>query len=275
MDRRGRVRRAGGGHRGAGGRDRRRRRCGCLARTLVDAGLSVVELTVRTPAARDAEARVGVAPGMSAGCLAAAAERNLPFDPGAVTSSDLILALDAGLRHVKFLPGGIRSTLVALAGPFGAIGPRFMPTGAERSCTGCSQPDRSSLCTSADCPLGSLLAGWAYGRPSRVLGHEDADRWHVGVNARLPSERGAGSGSARRARAVRHALTGALALTGGHVGYAGRPAFRRGGDLPPRQQSSGHRRQARAVCTVVVTGVGLVNRSSTGQCASTAACSSA
>ena len=133
-----------------------------LARTLVGAGLPVVELTLRTPAALDAVARIaaevpecllgagtlltaemvfaaaeagaqfGVSPGVSSTCLAAAAERGLPFIPGALTPTEVLTALDAGIRHVKFFPAtafGGPSTVAALAGPLAATGVRFMPTG--------------------------------------------------------------------------------------------------------------------------------------------------
>ena len=86
-----------------------------LAATLADAGLPVIELTMRTPAS-----------------LAAAGELGLPFVPGVVSPSDILAALSAGLRHVKFFPAGAhggRATLTALSGPFAAAGVRFMPTG--------------------------------------------------------------------------------------------------------------------------------------------------
>lgn len=139
-----------------------------LARTLVEAGLPVVEITLRTPAAlesvtrivaevpeclvgagtlltaamvaaaADAGASFGVSPGVSAGCLAVAADRGLPFIPGAVTPSEIIAILDAGIRHVKFFPAGASGGLVmlkALAGPFAATGVRFMPTGGATAAT--------------------------------------------------------------------------------------------------------------------------------------------
>jgi 2-dehydro-3-deoxyphosphogluconate aldolase/(4S)-4-hydroxy-2-oxoglutarate aldolase len=133
-----------------------------LARTLVGAGLPVVEITLRTPAALESIARIaaevpecllgagtlltaamvtdavaagahfGVSAGVSTACLAAAAERDFPFIPGAATPSEIMTALDAGIRRVKFFPseayGGV-ATLKALAGPFAATGVRFMPTG--------------------------------------------------------------------------------------------------------------------------------------------------
>lgn len=133
-----------------------------LARALADGGLPVLEVTFRTPAARDAVAAIaaelpdvlvgagtlltadmvrqaadagaafGVSPGVSRGCLDAAAELGLPFVPGAVTPSELMTCLDAGVRRVKFFPAGAYgglTTLTALAGPFAATGVRFVPTG--------------------------------------------------------------------------------------------------------------------------------------------------
>jgi 2-dehydro-3-deoxyphosphogluconate aldolase / (4S)-4-hydroxy-2-oxoglutarate aldolase len=133
-----------------------------LARTLTDAGLPVLEVTFRTPAARDAVAaiaaefpgfllgagtlltpgavaaavaagaRFGVSPGVSPRCIAAAEEYEFPFIPGAVTPSEVITCLDSGADHIKFFPAGAyggATTLSALVGPFAATGVRFMPTG--------------------------------------------------------------------------------------------------------------------------------------------------
>jgi 2-dehydro-3-deoxyphosphogluconate aldolase / (4S)-4-hydroxy-2-oxoglutarate aldolase len=133
-----------------------------LARTLTEAGLPVVEVTFRTPAAGDAiaaiaaefpgfllgagtlltpdavavavaaGARFGVSPGVSPRCIATATEREFPFIPGAVTPSEVIICLDCGADHIKFFPAGAYggvATLSALAGPFALTGVRFMPTG--------------------------------------------------------------------------------------------------------------------------------------------------
>jgi 2-dehydro-3-deoxyphosphogluconate aldolase/(4S)-4-hydroxy-2-oxoglutarate aldolase len=133
-----------------------------LARTLTEAGLPVLEVTFRTPAAADAiaaiaaefpdfllgagtlltpdavaaavaaGARFGVSPGVSPRCVAAAAEREFPFIPGAVTPSEVMTCLDCGADHLKFFPAGAYGgapALLALAGPFAATGVRFMPTG--------------------------------------------------------------------------------------------------------------------------------------------------
>jgi 2-dehydro-3-deoxyphosphogluconate aldolase / (4S)-4-hydroxy-2-oxoglutarate aldolase len=133
-----------------------------LARVLTEAGLPVLEVTFRTPAAADAiaaiaaefpdfllgagtlltpdavaaavaaGARFGVSPGLSRHCIAAAGEREFPFIPGAVTPSKVITCLDSGAYHIKFFPAGAYggvATLSALAAPFAMTGVRFMPTG--------------------------------------------------------------------------------------------------------------------------------------------------
>jgi 2-dehydro-3-deoxyphosphogluconate aldolase/(4S)-4-hydroxy-2-oxoglutarate aldolase len=133
-----------------------------LADTLARAGLPVLEVTFRTAAAREAVefiaaqlpavlvgagtlltpamvrtavnagASFGVSPGVDRAVLAAAAAQGLPFIPGVLTPSDVMLCLQSGLRHLKFFPasafGGI-GALSALAGPFASAGVRFMPTG--------------------------------------------------------------------------------------------------------------------------------------------------
>lgn len=137
-----------------------------LARTLAEAGLPVLEVTFRTPAAREAVAaiaaelpevllgagtlldaamvedaaaagaRFGVSPGFDAQAVAAAAAAGLPFVPGAVTPSEVIACWRAGARHVKVFPAGAyggAATVAALAGPFGWTGVRFMPTGGVRA----------------------------------------------------------------------------------------------------------------------------------------------
>lgn len=133
-----------------------------LARTLLDAGLPLMEITLRTPAALEAieqvstacpellvgagtlldvaavrsataaGARFGVAPGLHPASVTAAGEIGLPFIPGVLTPSDVLHAMEFGLRHLKFFPAGAFGgprTLAALAGPFAAAGVRFLPTG--------------------------------------------------------------------------------------------------------------------------------------------------
>lgn len=130
-----------------------------MAEALVAGGLTVLEVTLRTPAALDAIAAmktvkgaiVGagtvlnlidlnksidagaefiVSPGITAGLCKAAIDNGIPFLPGTANASDIMLGMDMGLERFKFFPaatsGGIPA-LKALAGPFGQA--RFCPTG--------------------------------------------------------------------------------------------------------------------------------------------------
>lgn len=130
-----------------------------LARALVAGGLSVLEVTLRTPAALDAiramkgveGAIVGagtvtnqqdlaaaieagsefiVSPGLTESLGNAAIRERIPFLPGIANASDIMRGLDLGLTHFKFFPamaaGGLPA-LKALAAPFGQC--RFCPTG--------------------------------------------------------------------------------------------------------------------------------------------------
>ncbi len=131
-----------------------------LAQALVDGGVRVLEVTLRTPAAldcvrairnhvpqalvgvgtllsvgqidaaRDAGAVFGVSPGVTRALLAHATELGFPMLPGAMTPSDVMAALDAGYTTMKFFPaaqaGGVEM-LKAFAGPFPGVS--FCPTG--------------------------------------------------------------------------------------------------------------------------------------------------
>lgn len=131
-----------------------------LARALAAGGLRALEITFRTPAARDSArviieqvpevivgigtvlspddlveaaelgARFALSPGGSPELLAAAAAGDLPFVPGVATASELMAALAQGFDTVKFFPampaGGI-AAIRGLAGPFPQA--RFCPTG--------------------------------------------------------------------------------------------------------------------------------------------------
>jgi 2-dehydro-3-deoxyphosphogluconate aldolase/(4S)-4-hydroxy-2-oxoglutarate aldolase len=137
-----------------------------LARTLLDAGLPVMEVTLRTPAAlgairaisadvpgfvvgagtllapaqfdqvAQAGAHFAVSPGFTPELSSAALNVGLPFVPGAVTATEILSAADSGHTHLKFFPAeqsGGAATIGALAAPFAALGIRFMPTGGIRS----------------------------------------------------------------------------------------------------------------------------------------------
>ncbi|WP_114953838.1 bifunctional 4-hydroxy-2-oxoglutarate aldolase/2-dehydro-3-deoxy-phosphogluconate aldolase [Sphingosinicella terrae] len=134
-----------------------------IAEALVEGGLPVLEVTLRTPAALDvigemakvegavvgagtvldpdqlhraidAGARFAVSPGLTERLALAAREAALPFLPGIANAGDIMRGLDLGLERFKFFPaeasGGI-AALKALSGPFGGL--RFCPTGGIRA----------------------------------------------------------------------------------------------------------------------------------------------
>jgi 2-dehydro-3-deoxyphosphogluconate aldolase/(4S)-4-hydroxy-2-oxoglutarate aldolase len=131
-----------------------------LAHALVEGGLRLLEVTLRTDAAIEAarkiiaevpEAIVGIgtvltpedlrcaidlgaqfalSPGGTPSLLEAAASGPIPFIPGVATSSELMQGMGYGFDTFKFFPavpsGGI-GALKALSGPFPRI--KFCPTG--------------------------------------------------------------------------------------------------------------------------------------------------
>ena len=133
-----------------------------LAETFVEAGLPVLEVTLRTPQAldairamadvsgaivgagtvlnadqlkqaRDAGAQFIVAPGLTEPLTRAALDSGLAYLPGVATAGDIMRGLDLGITRFKFFPaessGGLPA-LKALSGPFGDV--RFCPTGGIR-----------------------------------------------------------------------------------------------------------------------------------------------
>ncbi len=131
-----------------------------LAQALVDGGVRVLEITLRTPvalrcieaiaravpqalvgagtirsaddarAARDAGSVFGVSPGYTAAVGAACREAGLPLLPGVSTASEVMTAQADGLSFLKFFPAGPAGgvpMLKALHGPFADV--RFCPTG--------------------------------------------------------------------------------------------------------------------------------------------------
>lgn len=131
-----------------------------LARTLVDAGLPVLEVTLRSAVALEAIERIvdavpnavvgagtvldatalgaaaragaafAIAPGATDALYAAAAQCEVPFVPAIATASELMRGLEHGHMRFKFFPaeaaGGV-AALKAFAGPFPHV--RFCPTG--------------------------------------------------------------------------------------------------------------------------------------------------
>lgn len=138
-----------------------------MARALVQGGLRVLEITLRTPAAWDAiaavcrevpEAVVGagtvtrpdeldrargagaafaVSPGATPALLDAARRAGLPYLPGVMTPSEVMAAREEGFTDLKLFPAAQadgQGLLKALAGPFPEV--RFCPTGGitRQSC---------------------------------------------------------------------------------------------------------------------------------------------
>jgi 2-dehydro-3-deoxyphosphogluconate aldolase / (4S)-4-hydroxy-2-oxoglutarate aldolase len=131
-----------------------------LARALVDAGLPVLELTLRTDialaaihairhevrgavigagtvldanalaAVAEAGAEFAISPGATDALYAAAERASLPWIPAIATASEIMRGLEHGHRRFKFFPaeasGGV-GALKSFAGPFPQV--RFCPTG--------------------------------------------------------------------------------------------------------------------------------------------------
>ena len=155
-----------------------------LARALLEGGVRVLEITLRTPAALDAiraiaseagdalvgvgtitrpedfalaaaaGARFGVSPGLTPALIEAARASPLPLLPGVMTPAEVIAARAAGFTELKLFPaqqaGGV-AMLEALGSPFPDV--TFCPTGGV---TQESAPDYLALANVA-CVGGSWL----------------------------------------------------------------------------------------------------------------------
>jgi len=133
-----------------------------LAKSLLSAGLGVIEITFRTAAAEEsirriakecpdmlvgagtlldseqvkkaagAGAKFGLAPGLDEKVVQAAQKEKLAYVPGVATPSDVQKGLSLGCKIQKFFPAeqaGGAPYLKALEGPYGHTGVRFIPTG--------------------------------------------------------------------------------------------------------------------------------------------------
>jgi 2-dehydro-3-deoxyphosphogluconate aldolase/(4S)-4-hydroxy-2-oxoglutarate aldolase len=131
-----------------------------LARTLVAAGLPVLEVTLRSPIAVEAIRRIlgevegaivgagtvldqsalaavtaagaafAISPGATPALYDAADDSPLPFLPGVATASELMAGIERGYSRFKLFPAsslGGPGVLKAWQGPFPAV--RFCPTG--------------------------------------------------------------------------------------------------------------------------------------------------
>jgi len=130
------------------------------AKALLKGGITAMEITFRTAAARDSIARVAaevpeiivgagtvinpeqlhaavdagarfiVSPGSDTEVIEEAGRLDVPIVPGVVTPSEIMAGLKLGIKVFKFFPaeayGGLK-TIKALGGPFPQI--RFIPTG--------------------------------------------------------------------------------------------------------------------------------------------------
>ncbi len=147
-----------------------------LAEALVGGGLVVLEVTLRSAAAlevigrmrktfpdalvgvgtvtqpeqfaraRDAGAQFAVSPALSDRLAAASADVALPFIPGAVTPSEMLIAREHGFRELKFFPADLYGGIAALKHvlplypdlrfcPTGGIGDaNFLDYLAQRNC---------------------------------------------------------------------------------------------------------------------------------------------
>jgi 2-dehydro-3-deoxyphosphogluconate aldolase / (4S)-4-hydroxy-2-oxoglutarate aldolase len=131
-----------------------------LARALVDGGLPLIEVTLRTPTALEAVRRITdevpdavvgvgtvrtplhvkesaaagarflVSPGATPSLLDAMDDSGLPYLPGVATIAEMLAVAERGVREMKFFPAeaaGGRPFLSAVAGPLPDL--RFCPTG--------------------------------------------------------------------------------------------------------------------------------------------------
>ena len=133
-----------------------------LAYALLEGGVNIMELTLRTPAAMDALAEIksnipemmvgigtvltpdqvkqigklgaafGVAPGLNPEVVRTAQKEGLPFIPGIVTPSEIECAIGLGCNVLKYFPaeavGGL-SYLKSMANPYTYLGLKYVPLG--------------------------------------------------------------------------------------------------------------------------------------------------
>ncbi len=164
-----------------------------LAHTLVDAGLCLLEITLRTPAALDAIARIAaevpdavvgagtvlsaqdldraaragarfaISPGCTESLYRASADAPLPLIPGVSTASEIMLGMEHGHDHFKFFPAeaaGGPAMLRAWAGPLPQAS--FVPTGgitAEKAADYLALPNVIAVGGSWMVPESAVAAG--------------------------------------------------------------------------------------------------------------------
>ena len=170
-----------------------------LAEILLEAGISAIEITLRTPQAlaameaiarqvpamqltagtalnrhhlqqvKDAGAELVVSPGISSELLEGARDLRLALLPGIATASELMLGLAAGLSHFKLFPASAINGIAlakAFAGPFPEA--RFCCTG------GIAEADLPLYLAEANIP--SVGVSWLTARPAIAAGRWDEIR---------------------------------------------------------------------------------------------------
>ena len=137
-----------------------------IAKSLMEGGINVIELTLRTENSikavemiaksvqdmvigvgtilttdqllqvKDNGAHFGVSPGLNKRVLQYAEEIDFSFAPGIATPSDLDCAIDMGYRFVKFFPaegmGGV-NYLKSISAPFSHLDVKYFPLGGINS----------------------------------------------------------------------------------------------------------------------------------------------
>ena len=165
-----------------------------VARALVRGGIRVIEVTLRTPVALEAMARIArsvpeitvgagtvlsvadlkasaeagaafaISPGATATLLSAGASGPIPYLPAIATASELMAGLAAGYPCFKFFPAGAAGgipMLNALGGPFPDV--RFCPTGGISQATVKSYLDLPNV----------LCAGGSWLTPAEAMKNRD------------------------------------------------------------------------------------------------------
>lgn len=154
-----------------------------LAQTLLDNGVSAMELTLRTPAALDALRKIrkevprmiagagtvlspgqvdevfeagaafAVAPGLNRRVIERARQIGLSFAPGIMTPSEIEAGIELGCRVMKFFPaettGGLKH-LKAMAAPFQHLNLSFIPLGGLTA---------ANMQSYLECPLVGAIGG--------------------------------------------------------------------------------------------------------------------
>lgn len=191
------------------------------AKALLASGIDVMEITFRTAAAAQAIASVAaecpdmlvgagtiinlaqcktavacgakfiVSPGYNEETVAWCVENDIAITPGCVTPTEIMMALEHGIKLLKFFPANVYGGLTAmksLAGPFGDV--RFIPTGGVNeknlgeylSAPFIHAVGGSWLCAKGDIAAHNFEKITALCREAKkiALGFELA---HVGINA--------------------------------------------------------------------------------------------